>query len=82
MYACIKEKFGDQITFWGGAIDTQHVLPFAGPDKVKEHVHNNVEMFKQGGGFVFNNVPNVQYGVPSENIVTLLDAAFEAGSYD
>ena len=77
----LKEKFGDQITFWGGAIDTQHVLPFAGPDKVKDQVRNNVEIFKQGGGYVFNNVHNIQAGVPSENIVALFDAAFETGFY-
>ncbi len=77
----LKQVFGDQITFWGGAIDTQHVLPFAGPDVVKEHARKNIEIFKPGGGYVFNNVHNVQYGVPPENIVALFDAGYEFGFY-
>ncbi|MBV5349866.1 methyltransferase, partial [bacterium] len=27
----LKEKFGKNIVFWGGGIDSQHVLPFATP---------------------------------------------------
>jgi len=79
--SALKEKFGDQISFWGGAIDTQHVLPFAEPDQIKEHVRKNIEIFKRGGGYIFNNVHNIQYGVPPENVVALFDAAFEYGWY-
>jgi len=34
-----------------------------------------------GGGYVFNNVHNIQAGVPPENVVALFDAAIEFGSY-
>ena len=78
----LKEKFGDQLVFWGGAIDSQHVLPFAKPDEIKEHVQKNIEVFKKGGGYVFNNVHNIQSGVPAENIVALFDAAYEFGFYE
>ena len=27
----LKQRIGDRITFWGGGIDTQHVLPFGTP---------------------------------------------------
>jgi uroporphyrinogen decarboxylase len=77
----LKEKFGQKMVLWGGAIDTQHVLPFAGPDEVREHVRKNIEIFKPGGGYVFNNVHNIQAGVPAENIVALFDAAYEYGFY-
>ena len=76
-----KEKFGDRLTFWGGAIDTQHVLPTATPQEVAEHVRKNLEILKPGGGYVFNNVHNIQLGVPPENIVALFDAAYEHGFY-
>ena len=36
---------------------------------------------KPGGGYVFNNVHNIQAGVPPENIVALFDAAYEFGFY-
>jgi len=34
-----------------------------------------------GGGYVFNNVHNIQAGVPAENVVALFDAAREFGFY-
>ena len=77
----LQQEFGDRIAFWGGAIDAQHVLPNADPDEVRSHVRHNVEALKPGGGYVFNNVHNIQGGVPPENIVALFDAALEHGSY-
>jgi uroporphyrinogen decarboxylase len=77
----LKDKFGDKLTFWGGAIDTQHVLPVASPEEIKRHVRKNIEILKPGGGYVFNNVHNIQLGVPPENIVALFDAACENGFY-
>ena len=80
--AKLKELFGSQIVFWGGGIDAQHVLPFAQPDEITDHVRKNIEIFKPGGGYIFNNVHNIQVGVPPENILALFDAAYEFGFYD
>ncbi len=77
----LKDMFGSRISLWGGGIDAQHVLAFAKPDQIREHVRKNVEIFKEGGGYVFNNVHNIQPGVPPENIVALFDAAYEFGFY-
>jgi len=79
--ADLKARYGDRLTFWGGAIDTQHVLPFASPSEIREHVRGNIDALKPGGGYVFNNVHNIQAGVPPQNIVALFDAALEFGSY-
>jgi uroporphyrinogen decarboxylase len=78
----LKEEFGNQLVFWGGGIDAQHVLPFARPDEIRNHVKANLEIFKPNGGYVFNNVHNIQVGVPPENIIALFDAAYEFGFYD
>ena len=78
----LKNEFGDRIVFWGGGIDTQHVFPFAEPLEVKQHVKKNLEYFKPGGGYVFNCVHNIQYGIPPENIVAMFDAAYEFGFYE
>jgi len=77
----LKKQFGDQMVLWGGAIDAQHVLPAAKPETIREHVRRHLEIFKPGGGYVFNNVHNIQAGVPPENIVAMYDAAYEFGFY-
>ena len=79
--AVLKSRFGDQLVFWGGGIDAQHVLPNGSPDAIREHVRQNLETWKPGGGYVFNNVHNIQAGVPPENIVAMYDAAHEFGFY-
>ncbi len=77
----LKRRYGDRLTFWGGGIDTQHVLSFASPAQVREHVRANIEALKPGGGYIFNSVHNIQAGVPAENIVAMFDAAYEYGFY-
>ena len=79
--AQIKQKWGQEIVFWGGGIDSQHILPFATPDEVRTAVAKNVAIFKPGGGFVFNNVHNIQAGVPPENVVAMYEAAYASGFY-
>jgi uroporphyrinogen decarboxylase len=78
----LKSRFGDRLVFWGGAIDAQHVLPTASPETVRDHVRRNVEAFKPGGGYVFNNVHNIQAGVPAENILAMYEAAHDYGFYE
>lgn len=80
--ARLKETFGDVLSFWGGGINAQHELPRVSPDAVQEAVRKNMEIFKPGGGYVFNSVHNIQAGVPGENIVALYDAAYRYGFYE
>jgi len=79
--AKLKAEFGEQVVFWGGGIDAQHILPFATPEEVKCEVRRNIEVLKPGGGYVFNNVHNIQIGAPVENIIAMYDAAYEFGFY-
>lgn len=78
----LKEKFGKQLVFWGGGCDAQHILPHGTPDEVRQNVIEHIQAFKPGGGYVFNNVHNIQADVPPENIVTLFDTAYEYGFYE
>jgi len=80
--ARLKAEFGRRLTFWGGGIDAQHILPGATPATVREHVRRNIEIWKPGGGYVFNNVHNIQAGVSPENVVALFDAAYDFGFYE
>jgi uroporphyrinogen decarboxylase len=77
----LKETFGNDIVFWGAGIDSQHTLPFSTPVEIRQEVKNNLETFMPGGGYVFNNIHNIQAGVPAENIVAMYEAAHEFGFY-
>ena len=77
----LKERYGKDVTFWGGGVDTQRVLPFGTPEQVREEVKRRIDDLAPGGGFVFNAVHNIQAFVPPANIVAAFDAAFEYGRY-
>lgn len=77
----LKKQFGDRIVFWGGGIDAQHILPFSSPDTVRKEVQKSLKIFKPGGGYVFNNVHNIQAGVPPENVIAMFESAYENGFY-
>jgi len=79
--ARLKAEWGSRLAFWGGGIDSQHVLPRATPKEVREHVRRNLAAFKPGGGYVFNSVHNIQADVPPENVVALYEAAYKFGEY-
>jgi hypothetical protein len=70
----LKERFGDQIVFWGGGVDTQKTLPFGTPEEVRREVRERVEIFGKGGGFVFAGIHNIQAGVRPENLLALFEA--------
>jgi hypothetical protein len=70
----LKDKYGKNLVFWGGGVDTQRVLPFGTPEEVREQVLRRCEIFGKDGGFVFNSIHNVQAGTSVENIVAMIDA--------
>lgn len=73
----LKERYGRDLVFWGGGIDTQHILPFGKPAEVRDQVLQTCEIFNKNGGFVFNTVHNIQANVPVENVVAMLEAIQE-----
>lgn len=77
----LKAEFGKDLTFWGGGCDTQKVLTFGTPDEVEAEVRQRIAELAPGGGFVFNQIHNVQPQVPAENILRMLDTALEYGRY-
>ena len=77
----LKTRFGEQVTFWGGGVDTQHALPFGSPDEVRAQVRERLEIFGRGGGFVFNPIHNVQAKVPIENLLAMYETVKDYGRY-
>ncbi|MBN2311694.1 MAG: hypothetical protein JXR94_22135 [Candidatus Hydrogenedentes bacterium] len=79
--AGLKRAFGNDITFWGGGIDTQSVLNEKTPREVAEAVRRSVDALAPGGGFVFCQVHNIQPDVPPENVVAMFEALDAHGAY-
>lgn len=77
----LKKEIGDMFTFWGGGVDTQHVLPFGTIQEVRDEVRRRIEDFAPGGGFVFAAVHNIQSDVPPENLMTMWETLQEYGKY-
>jgi hypothetical protein len=77
----LKGRFGELITFWGGGIDTQHVLPFGTPEEVRAQVCERMRIFGRGSGFIFNTIHNVQARIPVENVLALYQAVQEFRTY-
>ncbi len=73
----LKKEFGKYITFWGGGCDTQHILPYADIQTIKEHVKKCIETLSPSGGFVFCQIHNIQPDVPPENIMAMYEAVKE-----
>jgi len=78
----LKERHGENITFWGGGVNTQKTLPFGTPEEVRAEVRRRCEVFSPGGGFVFNTIHNIQALTPVENVAAMVEAIREFNSQE
>ncbi len=79
--ARLKTEFGKSISFWGGGVDTQHVLPRGTPDEVKADVRKRIEALAPGGGTIFGAIHNILGDVPPENILAMWEVFREMRAY-
>lgn len=77
----LKRRFGKDLTFYGGGVDTQRVLPRGTPAEVRDEVRRRIDDLAPGGGFIFATVHNIQADVPPENIMAMREALAEYGVY-
>jgi uroporphyrinogen decarboxylase len=77
----LKQRFGKDLTFYGGGVDTQQVLPHGTPGQVRDEVRRRIEDLAPGGGFIFNTVHNIQADVSPANIVAMWETLREYGVY-
>lgn len=73
----LKQKYGDNLVFWGGGVDTQGAFAFGTPSEVKDQVKSQCDILNKNGGFVFNTVHNIQANVPFKNVIAMLEALQE-----
>lgn len=76
----VKARWGDRLAFCGG-IDTHRVLPFGTPDQVRDEVRRVIGVLGPGGGYLLSSVHTVMNEVPAQNLLAMVDAAREFGTY-
>jgi uroporphyrinogen decarboxylase len=76
----LKRLYGKEITFYGGGVDTQRVLPRGTPTEVRDEVRRRIDDLAPGGGFIFATVHNIQADVSPENIMAMWEALQEYGA--
>lgn len=72
--AGLKKDFGARLTFWGGGCDTRETLIHGTPAQVREHVRRLMDIWRPGGGYVFQQVHNILADAPPANVVAMYDA--------
>ncbi|MFZ2658666.1 MAG: uroporphyrinogen decarboxylase family protein [Victivallales bacterium] len=77
----LKNKFGDDLVFFGGAYDAQSIPANLSYEEVYVTVKRNCEIFKKGGGFIFAGVHNLPGDIPEHHIEAMLEAFNESKNY-
>ena len=72
----LKKEFGKDLIFWGG-IDTQEILPYAPPARIKEMVRETIRTLGKGGGLIIAPSQEIMNDVPLENVIALLETIKE-----
>jgi len=77
----LKKDFGSSISFWGGGIDTQQVLPQGTESEISDHIRSNLDALAPCGGYVFCPVHNIQAEVPVKNFMAMYNAYLKNRNY-
>ena len=77
----LKKEFGADLTFWGGGIDTQQILPTGTVQEVRDETRRMLDIFMPGGGYVFAPVHAIQADVPVANMLAMWNTVRDFGRY-
>ena len=55
-------------------------MAFGTPDEVYREVRERIDIFNDGGGFVFNTIHNIQGNAPIENVLAMFRAIRDSGN--
>jgi uroporphyrinogen decarboxylase len=77
----LKREYGNDLTFWGGGVDTQSVLGNGTVQEVRDEVRKRIDDFAPGGGFIFATVHAIQGNVPPQNVEAVWKTLQEYGVY-
>jgi uroporphyrinogen-III decarboxylase len=68
----IKQKFGNNLSFWG-SIDEQYTLPYGAPAEVEAEVITRLKTIGQNGGLILGPTHHVQLDTPLENFWAMVN---------
>ena len=77
--AQIKRRFGRDLAFWGGGVETQTTLPFGSVQDIRRQVRERVELLGPGGGYVFAAIHNIQADIPPQKILAVYETVRQCG---
>ena len=77
----LKKDFGKDLSFWGGGVDTQQVLPHASLQEIRDSVSRNIDILAPGGGFVFVPVHNIQADITPERVEAVYQTVIQKRNY-
>jgi len=80
--ASLKEKFGKDLVFWGGAYDAQLINVSASYEEVYRTVYDNIKILGAGGNYIFSGVHNLPATMPEHHLKAMLDAYRDARWYE
>lgn len=70
----LKERFGADIIFYGGAYDAVSAAAAPSEDAVYQAVKENIRILSRGGGYLFAGVHNLPGDLPESHISAMLRA--------
>ncbi len=76
----IKEKYGGRICLMGG-IDVVNEVCRSTPQAIHRTVKERMEVYKTGGGYIFDGSNSIPYETPEKNVRALAEAGREFGGY-
>jgi len=76
----LKQRFGKDVIFWGGAYDAQLIPEHASYDEVYQAVYKNIKKLGDGGNFIFSGVHNLPATIPESHLKAMIDA-YKAARY-
>lgn len=79
--ASLKEKFGKDVVFWGGAYDAQLISAAASYEEVYKAVCNNIRVLGVGGNYIFAGVHNLPATMPEHHLKAMIDAYRDVRTY-
>ena len=79
--ASLKERFGNDVVFWGGAYDVQLMNDRMTYDEVYRAVRENIRTLGAGGNYIFSGVHNLPATMPEHHLKAMIDAYRDTRDY-
>lgn len=73
----LKREYGKDLVFYGG-VDTQELLAFQSPARVREETLRTIDILGKGGGYICGPSQEIMDNVPVENVIALAEAIRDA----